>query len=141
MGVVIFVCGVLAVVSVWYGGGVGSLNDPADEFEKNMLLGKGKGPVYDWRNRLPGDVVDLTKAVARSAASAAGYVGRVANRVLNPFSGPDLKKIHRMVENNRAETDYWYLSREPGYVPPNARGRGGFPSPLSRPKRMPKDKG
>lgn len=112
-----------------------SFNDPADDFEKRMVSGKGKGgPVYDWPNRLPGDVAGLTRAVARSAAEAAGYVGRVANRVLNPFSGPDIKKIRRMVERTKAEREYWYLSREPGYVPPNAQGRKSYPLP----KRMPK---
>ena len=112
-----------------------SFNDPADDFEKRMVSGKkGGGPVYDWPNRLPGDVAGLTRAVARSAAEAAGYVGRVANRVLNPFSGPDIKKIRRMVERTKAEREYWYLSREPGYVPPNAQGRKSYPQP----KRMPK---
>lgn len=90
-----------------------SFNDPYDDFEKNMRAGR-KGRVYDYRG-LPGDVAGLTKAVARSAAEVAGYVGRV---LAGPFRFPKGPAIEKMIQKERAKQDRALLDKDDPFYRP-----------------------
>ena len=89
-----------------------SFNDPYDDFEKNMRHAK-RDRKYDYRN-LPGDVADITKAVAKSAAEAAGYVGRVLTA---PLRFPEGRAMRKMVQKTKKEQDDAARKSDPYWRP------------------------
>ena len=56
--------------------------------------------------------------IPKSSGSWSGLMEGIARSITAPFRFPSGKSLKKMVDRNKAESEYWYERKQPEYLPP-----------------------